>query len=112
MIWMSKEEKETTAMRTKALKRRIAAGNLDSILFSDEKLFTVEQSSNHQNDRILSAGIEDIPENLKYVPRRQGAESLMVWAGVSANSRTKLVFVPAGVKINIRRSIGIGFWSL
>ncbi|KAI6660229.1 hypothetical protein LOD99_10465 [Oopsacas minuta] len=37
------------------LKARFAPGTEDQILFSDEKLFTVEEASNRQNDRILAS---------------------------------------------------------
>ena len=70
------------------------------IIFSDEKVFTVEESNNRQNDRILSPTSKDIPEGLKYIDRVQKSLSVMVWVGVTANSRTNLIFVPNGVKIN------------
>ncbi|KAI6646986.1 hypothetical protein LOD99_8985 [Oopsacas minuta] len=82
------------------LKVGFAPGTEDQILFSDEKLFTVEEASNRQNDRILASRSQDIPDSIKYIDRVQKPLSLMVWAGVSADSRTNLIFVPQGVKIN------------
>ncbi|KAI6647443.1 hypothetical protein LOD99_15093 [Oopsacas minuta] len=82
------------------LKARFASGTEDQILFSDEKLFTFEEASNRQNDRILASRSQDIPVSIKYIDRVQKPLSLMVWAGVSADSRTNLIFVPQGMKIN------------
>ncbi|KAI6652501.1 Transposase [Oopsacas minuta] len=76
------------------LKARFAPGTEDQILFSDEKLFTVEEASNRQNDRILASRSQDIPDSIKYINRVQKPLSLKVWRVVSAESRTKLIFVP------------------
>ena len=45
---------EKRLKRCRGLLRRLAQIPDDKILFSDEKLFTVEESSNRQNDRILA----------------------------------------------------------
>ncbi|KAI6650827.1 Transposase [Oopsacas minuta] len=82
------------------LNARFAPGTEDQILFSDEKLFTVEEANNRQNDRILASRSQDIPDRIKYIDRVQKPLSLMVWAGGSADSRTNLIFVPQGMKIN------------
>ena len=86
--------------RCKGLLQRLAPDDVTKILFSDEKVFTVEESTNRQNDRIISPTSKDIPEEIKYIDRVQKPLSVMVWVGVTANSRTDLVFVPNGVKIN------------
>ena len=86
-------------VRSKALLQRFAPGAQDQILFSDEKIFTIEEAWNRQNDRILATSSTAIPENLKYIDRVQKPLSVMVWGGVSANARTNLIFVPQ-VKIN------------
>ena len=43
--------------RCKQLLRRFSAGTHSTIVFSDEKLFTVEASINRQNDRIIAPDI-------------------------------------------------------
>ena len=43
---------------------------------------------------------KDILEELKYIDRVQKPLSIMVWGGVTADSRTNLIFIPKGVKIN------------
>ena len=87
-------------LRSRGLLSRFAGDGLNDVLFSDEKLFTIEQAFNRQNDRVLSSNTSTIPETLHYVRRTQKPLSVMVWAGISAVGRTPLVFVPQGVKIN------------
>ena len=60
----------------------------------------VEEASNRQNDRILAFRGQDIPDSIKHIDRVQKPLSLMVWAGVSTDSRTNLISVPQGAKIN------------
>ncbi|KAI6648777.1 MhmaT1 transposase [Oopsacas minuta] len=94
--------KAKRASRSKGLLKRHAIHGLNSFLFSDEKLFTIEEATNPQNDRIISSSISSIPEELRYVSRIQKPLSVMVWAGISSIGRTPLIFVPAGVKIDTR----------
>ena len=86
--------------RSKGLLKRHAIHGLESFLFSDEKLFTIEEATNPQNDRIISSSVSSIPEELRYVNHIQKPLSVMVWAGISSIGRTPLIFVPVGVKID------------
>ena len=86
--------------RSRKLLARLAVGAENNILFSDEKIFTVEESHNSQNDRILAPSSKSISDEEKFVDRVQKPKYLMVWAGVSANCQTNLIFVPQGVKID------------
>ena len=80
--------------------QRHAIHGINNILFTDEKLFTIEESSNRQNDRIISHSSDTIPEDVRYVTRIQKPLSVMVWTGVSGIGRTPLVFVPQRAKIS------------
>ena len=73
---------------------------MENLVFSDEKLFTIEESSNRENDRIYAAFVEDIPEDIRNIQRFQHPSSLMVWAAVSKKGKFRLVFVDSGVKVN------------
>ncbi|KAI6653096.1 hypothetical protein LOD99_3949 [Oopsacas minuta] len=53
--YLSKVMKEKRLKRSKGLIDRLAIQGLDHVLFSDEKLFTIEKAHNQQNDRILSS---------------------------------------------------------
>ena len=71
-----------------------------TILFSDEKIFTVAQSANKQNDRMYATNIKEANEKGRIIGRRQSDQSVMVWLGICEDGKTELVFIPAGVKIN------------
>ena len=95
---------------SKKLLARFVVGADNNILFSDEKMFTVEESDNSQNDHILAPSSKDIRDENKFIDRVQKPQHLMVWAGVSASCRTNLIFLPQGVKINSEIYKG-WFWS-
>jgi inhibitor of nuclear factor kappa-B kinase subunit alpha len=86
--------------RSKALLRRYANEDLERIVFSDEKLFVIEEHLNAQNDRVYAAAFEDIPEWVRTVQRFQKPGSVMVWGAVSSRGKLPLVFVEPGVKVN------------
>lgn len=49
-------QKKTRLERARVLKALAASGDLPNIVFSDEKLFTIQQFVNKQNDRVWLAG--------------------------------------------------------
>ncbi len=75
--------------------------------FSDEKFFTMEAFQYRRNDRILSPNVSSFPGDIRYAERTQKADSVMVWAGVTSEFRTKLVFVPLGAKTNKEQYNGL-----
>lgn len=93
-------QKKMRHQRSKALKQRLVCGDLKNCVFTDEKVFTVQQFVNKQNDRVWLTERSAINMDQLRAYRRQKPASVMVWAGVTENGRTPLVFVPAGVKIN------------
>ena len=72
----------------------------DEFVFSDEKLFVLQQSHNAQNDRVWAVSLEDVPESELFVPRYQSALSIMVWGGFCKRGKLPLVFIEKGVKVN------------
>ena len=88
--------------RCKELLSRHDFDGVQRIVFSDEKLFVVEQKYNAQNDRIYALSIEDIPENIRTVQRFQKSSSTMIWGAVSYNGKLPLKFIETGVKINAK----------
>lgn len=94
---ITKEQKLKRLTRCKNLLRRFAAGRYRRILFTDEKWFDVEQAYNHQNDRVYSK--EPLSPEEAIVFRKQNPQQVMVWAGVTYNGKTDLIFVPPGVKV-------------
>lgn len=97
---LSMRQKQERVKRAKALLQRAAEGRLENIVFTDEKLFTVEQFVNKQNDRVWLPERSRTHADVLTATRRQKSASVMVWAGITRDGRTPLVFVPEGVKIN------------
>lgn len=97
---LTDDSKQKRLQRCRELLKRFKPVDTLDILFTDEKLFTVEQSFNHQNDRIWSKSVKDANNNGRYVSRKGHPASVMVWAGVTATGKTPLVFVDQGVKVN------------
>ena len=98
--FISRTPKEKRLARCKGVLGRHAVENLDKILFSDEKLFTIQEATNPQNDRILANSPSKVPEKFRHVSRVQKPQSVMVWAGIAKMGRTPLIFIPQGAKIN------------
>ena len=85
--------------RSKDILTRLATQPLDKIIFSDEKLFTIEEATNKQNERILAPMSSSITEKHLYVKRTQKPQSVMVWAGISmgfcpSSGKNKFVNIP------------------
>ncbi|GFY21917.1 uncharacterized protein TNCV_3295611 [Trichonephila clavipes] len=75
---------------------RLAASQLwERFLFTDAKLFTVQQVHNSQNDRMWCV---NAPSTSAIVEHRQYLKSVMIWGGICASGKTPLVSV--GVKVN------------
>lgn len=72
----------------------------DEIIFSDEKLFLLQESHNTQNDRVYATSLDNIPTNKRQVQRFQNVSSVMVWGAISRRAKLPLVFIEKGVKIN------------
>lgn len=88
---------DTRVQRSKHLLIRFAGGKHRLILFTDEKVFTLEEKFNKQNVRILSPNVSAAQ---RLVGTSSHPASVMVWAGITASGKTPLVFVDKGVKIN------------
>ena len=71
------------------------------MLWTDEKLFTVQAIHNTQNDRFYAQQKEDILVNEQIANQCQKPASVMVWAGViSTGEKIPLIVIEEGVKIN------------
>ena len=94
--FLSKQIREKRKSTSKILLNRLANQGLERVVFSHEKLYTIVDSTNTQNDRILAKTSSSIPEQHLFVSRAQKPSLVMVWAGISAVGRTPLIFVPSG----------------
>ena len=98
--YLNNDIRKKRVERCKRLKHRLAGENLANVLWSDEKIFTIEEATNRQNDRILARDLLSIPEHLRFVDRNHFPLSVMIWVGITQNFKTEMVFVPKGMKIN------------
>lgn len=72
----------------------------DDIIFSDEKMFQLQDSHNQQNDRVYGVSLKDIPIDKLAVERFQNVSAVMVWGAISPRGKLPLLFIDRGVKIN------------
>ena len=85
----------------KVLVKKLVDGTQPQVLWTDEKLFTVQAVHNHQNDRIWLPDINMVPVERCSSFRRQKPASIMVWAGATSKGlKTPFIFIEEGVKIN------------
>ena len=98
---LSDTTKKKRVERAKLLLKKLKDNMQPTVLWTDEKLFTVQAVHNPQNDRVWGKTKESIPVELRTAFRRQKPSSVMVWAGVTLSGmKTLLIFVEDGVKIN------------
>ncbi len=62
---------------------RCESGEVERIVFSDEKLFVIEEELNAQNDRVYVVTIDDIPQQIGAIQRFQKPRSMMICEIVS-----------------------------
>ncbi|GFV60639.1 uncharacterized protein TNCV_45911 [Trichonephila clavipes] len=94
---LTEKNKLVRLRRCRKLLRWVASQRWERFLFADEKLFTVEQVHNYQNDRIWSV---DAPNTSAIVEHRQYPKSVIVWGGICSSGKTALAVVEESVKIN------------
>ena len=75
--------------------RRLNDGRHHPVLFTDEKLFTIEGVVNKRNDRIYACSNAHLT-----VPRSAHLKSIMIFAGICYDGKMPLIFVFQGVKVN------------
>ena len=95
--------KLTRLVRCKQLLRQYPQHKVNFIWFTDEKLFTVAEPMNSQNDRLyVTSGTrkKNVPANRLLKTRPTFSKSVMVSIAVSSLGCTELIFVEPGVKIN------------
>lgn len=95
-------QKKKRVEKCRALLKRYAGESLHRILFTDEKIFTVEEKFNRQNDRIYAKRKSDIPIAARKSKKSHHPGSVMVWLGVSWIGKAELYFVPQGVKVRAK----------
>jgi len=90
-------QQQARLRKAKALLKRFGHKGWDKILFTDEKVFTVAQHFNRQNDRYWLRNKHHPGRFRKHV---QKPISVMIWAGMTAEHKTPIHIVAPGVKVN------------
>ena len=91
---LSQATKAKRLQRAKLLLENLRDGTQPPVLWTDEKLLTIQAVHNPQNDRIYAVNKSDIPLSDRLMFRRQKPASVMVWAEVtSTGERTPLIFI-------------------
>ena len=85
-------------LRCRRLLQWHANNGHQSILFTNEKIFTIEESFNRQNDRVYSSSSWEARKVAPRVLRAHHLSSVMVWWRVSYSGVTQLHFCEKGVK--------------
>ena len=80
------------AKQKKKLLNELKRGTAGETVWSDEKIFTIEQAHS-RNDRVIGRKVSDIPYERKTVYRRMKPASIMVWAAISKIWKSPLIFV-------------------
>lgn len=98
--YLSEESKASRLKKCRELLKIFAVRRVEDVLWTDEKIFTVEVAKNRQNDRQLISPVLKNTRRRKIATHVLFPESLMVWGGITATGKTPLIFVEKGVKIN------------
>uniref|UniRef100_A0A914XBE1 Transposase n=1 Tax=Plectus sambesii TaxID=2011161 RepID=A0A914XBE1_9BILA len=90
--------RQVRLQRSKALLQLDATWHWETMVFLDEKIFTLEQQFNSQYDRLWSANLSSSILDARTVARSQKPAYIMVWAAITSSCKTLLYFVdPAAV---------------
>jgi inhibitor of nuclear factor kappa-B kinase subunit alpha len=97
---LTTKNKEDRVKRSEALLKRHDDEAVKKMVFSDEKMWVLQESYNAQNKRVYARTSEDIPQNLRTVQRYQNSSAVMVWGAISHKGKLPLIFIDKDVKIN------------
>ena len=85
--------------KSSRMPRLVAGARISKVLFTDEKIFTVEPLHNRQNRRPLFKKGQQKTAAAKTIDYSHFPSSVMVWAEIIAIGKTLLIFIDRNVKI-------------
>ncbi|XP_033222824.1 uncharacterized protein LOC117176680 [Belonocnema kinseyi] len=96
------KQQQVRLKRAKELLHLAESGQFPNIVLSEEKIFPIKQFGNSQNDRVYltARSYENLSHRL--ATRRQHPQQIMVWAAVTADGLSSIVFIKPGVKVNAK----------
>ena len=94
--------------RCKVLLSRLKKG-APLIMFTDEKVFTVDKVSNSRTDRYISSlRVEDVPEHVRIIGQTKHPTSIMMFGLIcSDGEKMPPVFIDSGIRMDSKKYIGI-----
>ncbi len=96
--FIDREIKKIRRDRAKQLLQRFKNNTQRNIVFTDKKIFSVEESFNKQTDCVYAQSSEDARNKFSRVQRGHHPESVMIWWGISYNHVTSIHFCEKGVE--------------
>uniref|UniRef100_A0A914X8P7 Tc1-like transposase DDE domain-containing protein n=1 Tax=Plectus sambesii TaxID=2011161 RepID=A0A914X8P7_9BILA len=99
VAFLRADAKVNRVKKCKVFQTRLADDKHRSIVFSDEKIFRIEEALNSQNVRVWTADPFSVQRKLT---RKQGAASIMVWGGITSDGRTPLHVFKKGTRITAK----------
>ena len=85
---------------------------MGEVVWSDEKLITIETAHNRQNDRVVGNKSSDIPSEQKRVCYTMKPPSVMVWPAISSTWKSSLIFMKSNRKIHAKYYIKLNCTSI
>ena len=96
---LTEKIKQQRLKKCKQLIKNPILQNWETIVFSDEKIFTIEQKINKQNDRFYASQLSEAVNEARKVPKTKKPSSIMVWGAITSNGKAPLVFIEKGEKM-------------
>ena len=93
--------KQKRKTRRKNLEKRLTKKDVERMIFTDEKDFTIEVARNCQNDVVYGLKKKEIPVGRLYHETSPFSKKVMVSAGVSMRRKTRIRFIDTSkTKVN------------
>lgn len=87
--------------KAKKLKSLVGSRNLKKIIFTDEKIFTLQETGSHPQVKFYSKQGQRLQQASKnHRSKYLHSPGVMVWGGVAKFGRSPLIFVDPGAKVN------------
>ena len=98
--YLSDQSKINRLQKSKKLLEVLKVRRISDVIWTDEKIFTIEPLPNRQNQRQLLSQDDSKSPKRRLAHNRLFPKSVMVWAGLTSKGKAPLVFIDRNAKIN------------
>lgn len=98
--YLTEAAKQKRVDKCQEMLKFLKVRRISDILWSDEKIFTLERAHNSQNYRQLLSPSQKNTRKRRIATKSLFPKGVMVWGGISADGKTPLIFIDKNVKIN------------